>query len=92
MIEESIKLALALGRYSSQEVSKLRSLHPITHTEYGQIILDDRSYVLYLCEDRSLRLFSEVLLYPLEDLPLIINNDYWGAAKQILKWRIEIGK
>jgi len=83
MEEEAIKLALAFGNYTSQEINQLRSSYPITHTESGQMIMDERLYILALSGDQTLGAFSEVLLCNKEDLPLLINSKLYGAAKQV---------
>lgn len=92
MEEETAKIVLAFGKYTSKELSYLREAYPLTHDQAGYAVMDERLYVYVLAQDRTLTCNSEVLFCSKEDLPLHINSSLIGAAKQVYKWRLEIGK
>ena len=92
MEERRTKLVLAFGKYSPEELSILRDRYPITHHDSGSLVLDEQSYVFELSSDLSLSLCENVVLCLIEDLPLLINTDLYGAAKAVYLWRLGVEK
>jgi hypothetical protein len=92
MEDLSLQLINRMLTYSTSQIDQLRASWPITHTIDGRLVLTAVEYIRELClYDAYMHTYSFLVLSPIEDLPMYINDIYPVSVKEVFKWRLKIG-